>query len=97
MEVVRIRLCLHTAATYPELELRQMVRQMGHPPEWGARWRAPDGTPTRVAPDGTHKSGCPICTNMIGYTQNGSLGFSDEFAGVPVDAAAGAGLVEMNR
>ena len=34
---------------------------------------------------------------MIGYTQNGSLGFSDEFAGVPVDAAAGAGLVEMNR
>ena len=35
--------------------------------------------------------------DMIGYTQNGSLGFSEEFAGVPVDAAAGAGLVEMNR
>ena len=26
---------------------RHMARHMGHPPEW--------------APDGTHKSGCPIC------------------------------------
>ena len=95
MEVVRIRLCLHTAATYPEL------RQMGHPPELRqmgpTRVGVPSAPPSAPAPDGTHKSGCPICTNMIGYTQNGSLGFSDEFAGVPVDAAAGAGLVEMNR
>ena len=44
MEVVRIRLCLHTAATYPDL----------------LHGGAPDGR----APDGTHKSGCPICYHI---------------------------------
>jgi len=35
--------------------------------------------------------------DMVGYTLNGSLGFSEEFAGGAVDAGAGAALVEMNR
>ena len=35
--------------------------------------------------------------DMVGYTVNGSLGFSEEFAGGAVDAEAGAALVEMNR
>ena len=34
MDAVRIRLRLRTAETYPE----RSGRQMGHPPEWAARW-----------------------------------------------------------
>ena len=34
---------------------------------------------------------------MIGYTQNGSLGFSEEFMGEALDPAAGGVLVEMNQ
>ncbi len=35
--------------------------------------------------------------DMIGYTQNGSLGFSEEFMGASLDPAAAAVLVEMNQ
>ncbi len=35
--------------------------------------------------------------DMIGYTQNGSLGFSEEFMGEALDPAAGGVLVEMNQ